>query len=140
MTFVNRTGLEIGPLFFSHSNSPWGPDLLGVDEFLADGEEISFYVAHPSETDSFDVRAVDSEFSAYDRYELGIGGSEGIATVNLTNRTGDTISFQVETFEAPIPYQVICIDEEGDEYEFDMELSTEETEYSREIVIGDLHY
>lgn len=64
--FTNNTGFEIAFLFFSPGDSEfWGPDLLGSEETLLDGEYIEFFVHYPDSCGSFDFMAIDTDGDAY---------------------------------------------------------------------------
>lgn len=64
--FTNDTGFEISFLFFSPGDSEyWGPDLLGSEETLRDGEYVEFFVHYPDSCGSFDFMAVDTDGDAY---------------------------------------------------------------------------
>lgn len=64
--FTNNTGFEIAFLFFSPGDSDyWGPDLLGSEETLRDGEYVEFFVHYPDGCGSFDFMAIDIDGDAY---------------------------------------------------------------------------
>lgn len=64
--FTNDTGFEIAFLFFSPGDSEvWGPDLLGAEGTLKDGEYAEFFVHYPEACGSFDFMAVDTDGDAY---------------------------------------------------------------------------
>lgn len=64
--FTNNTGFEIAFLFFSPGDSEfWGPDLLGSEETLRDGEHLEFFVHYPENCGSFDFMAIDTDGDAY---------------------------------------------------------------------------
>lgn len=64
--FLNKTGFDIVYLFFSPGDSGyWGPDILGADRILYDGESVGFYVHYPTSCDEFDFLAIDEDGDAY---------------------------------------------------------------------------
>ena len=60
ITFKNSTGERIVAIVFSPTDSAsWGPDILGADSFLKDGDSIGCYVHYPPSSFKFDILASD---------------------------------------------------------------------------------
>ncbi|MFP4535250.1 MAG: hypothetical protein ACLFNP_05975 [Spirochaetaceae bacterium] len=82
--FTNNTGFEIASLFFSPGDSEfWGPDLLGSEETLRDGEFREFFVHYPEACGSFDFMAVDTDGDAYLIWDYQVCDGRG-ANVRVT--------------------------------------------------------
>jgi hypothetical protein len=79
--FANNTGFDIMYLFFSPGDSEyWGPDILGSERILYDGESLGFYLHYPHSCDDFDFLAIDEDGDAYVIWDYTIcdGSSEQI--------------------------------------------------------------
>ncbi len=94
ITFVNSTGDDIETLFLSPGDSDhWGPDIIGADSVLADGESMGFYVHYPETSFKFDIMASDTQGNTFELYDYKLtDGKEGKITFtkkNLSNSAPD---------------------------------------------------
>lgn len=171
ITFYNDTGYDIYYIFLSPGDSEyWGPEILGAERVLGDGESLGFYIHYPDYTNTFDIMAIDDDgytFTLWD-YEISDDAPAeltfsfedllddppdlGFITLNLTNETvpvyylfvspedsrmwgvdlldETTILGSEQTFSVLVPvssttdtYNVMAIDEDLDEYYFDLHLN-----------------
>lgn len=186
ITFQNNTGYDIWYIFLSPGDSDyWGPEILGAERILEDGESLGFYIHYPDYTNTFDIMAIDDDgytfilwdFEISDDYPAELTfefedlleddpGLEYI-TLNLTNETVPvhylmispedsnmwgvdlldeyTILNSDETFGVLVPvgdatatYNVLAVDEDMDEYYFDLHLNSRYGDVYESITLDNL--
>ncbi len=112
ITFVNSTGNDIETLFLSPGDSDhWGPDIIGADSVLADGDSLGFYVHYPETTFKFDIMASDTDGNTFELYDYKFtDGKEAkitftkknlntskpdfsFATLTITNKTSHELDY-----------------------------------------------
>lgn len=60
--FENSTGSTIEFIFLSPGDSEyWGPEILGSERILANGDILGFYILYPNACDEFDIMAIDED-------------------------------------------------------------------------------
>jgi hypothetical protein len=60
ITFYNDTGYDIYYIFTSPGDSAyWGPEILGADRVLEDGQFLGFWIHYPEFSNEFDIMAID---------------------------------------------------------------------------------
>jgi len=112
ITFVNSTGNDIETLFLSPGDSDhWGPDIIGADSVLADGDSLGFYVHYPETSFKFDIMASDTDGNTFELYDYKFtDGKEAkitftkknlntskpdfsFATLTITNKTSHELDY-----------------------------------------------
>lgn len=101
--FVNDTGYTIEYLFLSPGDSSeWGPEILGHERTLYDGDSLGFYVLYPDECDTFDILAIDDEGDSYIIWDYEIcDGDNAVVVLDLDMLDFDNVApdFQYVTLE-----------------------------------------
>lgn len=106
ITFYNDTGYDIWYIFVSPGDSEyWGPELLGADRVLEDGQFLGFWIHYPESSNEFDIMAIDDDGYTFVQYGFEISDDEEaeiwfefddlledapemeFLTVNVTNET-----------------------------------------------------
>ncbi|HET6486123.1 MAG TPA: hypothetical protein VFH83_06870 [Spirochaetia bacterium] len=87
ITFVNSTGSDIETLFLSPGDSDhWGPDIIGADSVLANGDSLGFYVHYPETSFKFDIMASDTDGNTFEVYDYKLtDGKEAKITFTKKN-------------------------------------------------------
>ena len=171
ITFQNSTGGKIEMIFLSPGDSEyWGPDIVGADYFLKDGQSLGYYVHYPESSFKFDIMATDDKGNRFELRDLTLtDGKEQTVTItkksldqsapdfrlitvhvrnstgqelqylfispndsdawgadlldeNTTLADGDTHSIVVPVGKAKVKYNLMAVDENDDEYTFDVTL------------------
>ena len=99
ITFKNATGAQIQMIFLSPSDSQeWGPDIVGADYHISDGNSVSYYVHYPDASFSFDIMATDANDNTYEIYDYQIKDSKSpTVTFAKKNKTSTTPDFDYVT-------------------------------------------
>jgi hypothetical protein len=131
ITFINITGAKIEMLFLSPGDSKsWGPDIIGADYFLEDGESIGCFVHYPDASFRFDIMATDDkgnkseirDFRMTDGTEARVtltprslnatASDFTLATVYIDNKTGHEIQYLFVSPSDSDAWGVDLLDEE----------------------------
>jgi hypothetical protein len=131
VTFKNSTGTKIEMIFLSPGDSNyWGPDLIGADYVMKDNSTLGFYVDYPDTSFKFDVMAIDDKGNKFEiyNYELtdakestisftkknltGDAPNLNLATLNLTNNTGQEVDYVFVSPEDTNAWGADMLDEE----------------------------
>ena len=114
ITFENLTDQAIHFIFLSPGDSEyWGPEILGSERTLDQGDSLGFYIWYPNECDSFDIMAVGEDggtFIIWD-YEICDGRAELIEFVrkDLTDESPDFSFVNVYIKNETIPIWYIFL-------------------------------
>lgn len=187
VTFKNNTGEQIQMIFLSPGDSQeWGPDIVGSDYHISNGNSVTYYVHYPNSSFKFDIMATDKKNNTYEIYNYTLKDSTQPTIVfNKSNRTstvpdfhyvnvtvtndldneiyylfvspsdsdawgadmldtettlsaGDTYSFDIPV-SSKVTYNLMAVDENNDEYTFDITLDTNKTKVKVSVEPSDLN-
>lgn len=154
ITFENTTGSKIEMVFLSPADSKfWGPDIIGADYFLKDGESLGYYVHYPDTSFTFDIMATDDNGNEFEiRDFVMTDGKEAtvaltprslnkaapeftLATVHIDNNTGHEIQYLFVSPSDSKAWGVDLLDEEttvadGDTHSFVLAVGKNKVKYN----------
>jgi len=89
ITILNSTGYTLMTVVLSPADSDsWGPEILGQDNPLEDGESITYYLSYPQDSFDYKIMAQDEEGTEY-QVDGSTSSEDDSATVEITE--GDTV-------------------------------------------------